>query len=192
MNEKLKNTTDRVQTNSNDIVLKNNDDRNFGNFNSNFDGKLPMIVGKLLIEKNLSISCAESCTGGMFAQTLTDIPGISDVFDRGIVTYSNEAKMEELGVKKATLDKYGAVSEQTAVEMAEGIQRVSKTRIGVSVTGVAGPGGGSIEKPVGLVYVCAVYDDQKICRELRLQGDRKSNRTMSMLTMFNMIKELIS
>lgn len=161
--------------------------------NNNFvmDENLPLIVGNMLIEKKLSISCAESCTGGMFAQTLTDISGISAVFDRGIVTYSNEAKMEELGVKKATLDKYGAVSEQTAVEMAEGIQRISKTRIGVSVTGVAGPSGGSIEKPVGLVYVCVVYDDEKICRELRLQGDRKSNRTMSMLTMFNMIKELI-
>lgn len=182
MNEKLKNTDDRVRTNCDDIVLKNNDD---------FDEKLPMIVGNLLIEKNLSISCAESCTGGMFAQTLTDIPGISAVFDRGIITYSNQAKIEELGVKKETLDKYGAVSEQTSIEMAQGIQNVSKTRIGVSVTGVAGPGGGTIEKPVGLVYVCAVYDDQKICRELRLQGDRKSNRTMSMLTMFELIKKLI-
>ncbi|MHC1722300.1 MAG: CinA family protein [Aminipila sp.] len=161
------------------------------NNNLVMDENLPSLVGNMLIEKNLSISCAESCTGGMFAQTLTDIAGISAVFDRGIVTYSNEAKMEELGVKKSTLEKYGAVSEQTAVEMAEGIKRVSKTRIGVSVTGVAGPGGGSIEKPVGLVYICAIYDEKKMCRELRLQGDRKSNRMMSMLTMFNMIKELI-
>lgn len=162
------------------------------NNNCNFDENLSRIVGNLLIDKNISISCAESCTGGMFAQTLTDIAGISAVFDRGIVTYSNEAKMEELGVKKDTLDKYGAVSEQTAIEMAEGIQRVAKTRIGVSVTGVAGPGGGTVEKPVGLVYVCAVFDKKRICRELRLTGDRKSNRATSMLNMFDLIRELIA
>ncbi|QAT42819.1 CinA family protein [Aminipila luticellarii] len=152
---------------------------------------LPMLVGKRLIEQNLSISCAESCTGGMFSQTLTDIPGISAVFDRGIVTYSNQAKMEELGVQKETLEKYGAVSEQTAVEMAVGIQKKAATRIGVSVTGVAGPGGGTAEKPVGLVYVCAVFDGQKMCRELRLHGDRSANRNESMLNMFDMIGELI-
>lgn len=156
-----------------------------------FDVSLPYTVGKMLMDYNISVACAESCTGGMFAQTLTDIPGISAVFDRGIVTYSNKAKIEELGVKSQTLDKYGAVSEQTAVEMAEGIKRKANTRIGVSVTGVAGPGGGSLEKPVGLVYVCAVFDNKKLCRELRLQGDRKSNRTTSVLNMFDMIRELI-
>lgn len=153
---------------------------------------LPLKVGKILIEKNISISCAESCTGGLFAQTLTDIPGISAVFDRGIVTYSNQAKIEELGVKKETLDRYGAVSEETSIEMAQGIQRVSKSRIGVSVTGVAGPGGGTIEKPVGLVYVCAVFDQKRICRKLSLQGDRKLNRAMSVLVMFELIQELIN
>ncbi|MBE6033935.1 MAG: CinA family protein [Clostridiales bacterium] len=159
--------------------------------NSDLDAHLPLLVGKMLIEKNISISCAESCTGGMFAQNLTDIPGISAVFDRGIVTYSNNAKMEELGVQRETLEKYGAVSRQTAVEMAEGVRRVARSKIGVSVTGVAGPGGGTKDKPVGLVYVCAVFEQKILCKELRLNGDRKSNRTVSMLTMFDIIKELI-
>ncbi len=161
------------------------------NVNCELDDSLPTLVGQLLIEKNISISSAESCTGGMFAQTLTDIPGISSVFDRGIVTYSNKAKMEELGVKEDTLKNYGAVSKQTAIEMAEGIQKVAKTRIGVSVTGVAGPGGGTPEKPVGLVYVCVVFDEKRECRELRLKGDRKSNRIMSMLNMYDIIKGLV-
>ncbi|QIB69383.1 CinA family protein [Aminipila butyrica] len=156
-----------------------------------FAAELPVQVGGMLLERGLTIASAESCTGGMFAQTLTDIPGISAVFDRGIVTYSNRAKMEELGVRQGTLAQYGAVSAQTAVEMAEGIQRVAGTRIGVSVTGVAGPGGGSAEKPVGLVYVCAVLDERRLCRELRLNGDRTANRTASMYHMFHMIGELI-
>ena len=152
---------------------------------------LPEYVGNMLIEKNISIACAESCTGGMFAQTITDIPGISSVFDRGIVTYSNKAKIEELGVKSETLEQYGAVSKETAQEMALGVRRVAGTDIGVSVTGVAGPGGGTDRKPVGLVYVCAVYNEEMICRELRLKGDRASNRYNSMMNMFDLVRTLL-
>ena len=154
------------------------------------ENDLPEQVGKLLIENNISIACAESCTGGMFAQTITDIPGISAVFDRGIVTYSNKAKMEELGVKESTLEQFGAVSKETAQEMAMGIQKVAGTDIGVSVTGVAGPGGGTDRKPVGLVYVCAIYKEEIICRELRLEGNRASNRRNSMMNMFDLIRIL--
>lgn len=155
------------------------------------DKNLPQIVGNLLIEKNISIACAESCTGGMFAQTLTDISGISAVFDRGIVTYSNKAKVEELGVSEKTLERYGAVSRETAEEMAVGIRKAANTDIGVSVTGVAGPGGGTDKKPVGLVYVCATYKDSLICRELRLEGDRADNRKNSMMNMFDLVNQLI-
>lgn len=189
LNIEKKNNLD-INTNENIKGENTNANINIEN-NSTIDKNLPNIVGKLLIKNNISIASAESCTGGMFAQTLTDIPGVSAVFGRGIVTYSNEAKIEELGVKKETLEKYGAVSKQTAIEMAEGIQRVDDSRIGVSVTGVAGPGGGTKQKPVGLVYVCAVFDSKMVCRELRLNGDRKSNRIMSMLNMFDIIKELI-
>ena len=108
------------------------------------------VVGRLLKEKNITISCAESCTGGLFAGALTDVPGISAVFERGIVTYTNRAKMEELGVSSATLDDYGAVSEETAAEMAEGLAKKTGSDICVSVTGVAGPDP-SEGKPVGLI-----------------------------------------
>jgi len=117
---------------------------------------LPVVAGNKLIENNITLSCAESCTGGLFADTLIDIPGISAVFDRGLVTYSNRAKMDELGVSAATLGKYGAVSRETAIEMAEGLQKKTGSDICISVTGIAGPDGGTEEKPVGLVYICAV------------------------------------
>src|SRR5262249_53163778 len=100
----------------------------------------------------IMLTTAESCTGGMIAAALTDIPGSSDVVDRGFVTYSNEAKMEMVGVRHATLAAHGAVSRETAVEMAAGALAHSRAGIALSVTGIAGPGGGSAEKPVGLVW----------------------------------------
>ncbi len=103
-------------------------------------------------KKGLKIATAESCTGGMIAAALTDIAGSSDVFDRGFVTYSNDAKIEMLGVSPDTLDMHGAVSSQTAKEMATGAITSSNADISVSVTGIAGPGGGSEQKPVGLVW----------------------------------------
>ncbi|MEX3009049.1 CinA family protein [Hoeflea sp. TYP-13] len=99
------------------------------------------------------VATAESCTGGMIASTITDIAGSSNVLDRGFVTYSNEAKQDMIGVSPATLDAHGAVSAQTAIEMAEGALARSRAEFAVSVTGVAGPGGGSYEKPVGLVHM---------------------------------------
>ena len=107
----------------------------------------------LLREKRLKISSAESCTGGMLAALITDVTGSSEVFDESIVTYSNEAKMRELGVRKSTLDRVGTVSRATAYEMARGICRRTGADIGVGITGIAGPGGGTPEKPVGTVYV---------------------------------------
>lgn len=103
--------------------------------------------------RRLTIATAESCTGGLVAGALTDIPGSSDVIDRGFVTYSNEAKMDMLGVRKETLDRFGAVSEETAREMAEGALARSRASITLAVTGIAGPDGGSEEKPVGLVWI---------------------------------------
>ena len=102
----------------------------------------------------------------MFADNaVTDIPGISQVFQRGLVTYSNQAKMEELGVSAETLEKYGAVSEETALEMVEGLKSASGSDICISVTGIAGPGGGSAEKPVGLIYIGFMYGDKKTVQE---------------------------
>lgn len=157
------------------------------------DEELYHVVGRKLLEQNISISSAESCTGGLFAQTLTEVPGISSVFDRGFVTYSNQAKMDELGVKAETLEKFGAVSEETAVEMAEGLKKVTGSRLCISVTGIAGPDGGTEEKPVGLVYICAILDDKRVSKEFKIRNiSRKWNRNYTLLCMLDMVNHLIS
>ena len=106
-----------------------------------------------LIEKNITISTAESCTGGSLGKIITSVPGASSIYGYGFITYANEAKERLLGVFPETLEKYGAVSHQTATQMAQGAKKVSGSDIAVSVTGIAGPGGGTQEKPVGLVYI---------------------------------------
>jgi nicotinamide-nucleotide amidase len=152
------------------------------------DEELAQVVADRLMEQGLTLSSAESCTGGMFASTMTDIPGISQCFDRGLVTYSNQAKMEELGVSSGTLEKFGAVSEETALEMVEGLKRVSGSDVCISVTGIAGPGGGSEEKPVGLVYIGFSYGDKKICKKIQMRNVNRSwNRHYTLLCMLNVI-----
>lgn len=152
------------------------------------DEELAQVVADRLMEQGLTLSSAESCTGGMFASTMTDIPGISQCFDRGLVTYSNQAKMEELGVSAGTLEKFGAVSEETALEMVEGLKRVSGSDVCISVTGIAGPGGGSEEKPVGLVYIGFSYGDKKICKKIQMRNFNRSwNRHYTLLCMLNVI-----
>ena len=138
-------------------------------------------------EKPLTISTAESCTGGMIASKLIEVPGISENFVEGIVSYSNEAKIKRLKVKKETLEKYGAVSEEVAREMLAGL----KTDIGISTTGIAGPDGGTKNKPVGLVYIgIKVKDEVKIFRR-ELKGDRNKIRQRAMMhALYNLLKIL--
>lgn len=133
-------------------------------------------IVRLLLEKNKTLSIAESCTGGMICSRLVNYPGVSEVLLEGAVTYSNEAKMSRLGVAKETLKQYGAVSEETAQEMAIGIGRTAQTDIGLSVTGIAGPGGGSKEKPVGLVYVGIFYNGKVEVKKLQFSGKRQKIR----------------
>lgn len=134
------------------------------------------VVGQMLIDKGLTISTSESCTGGLLAGTLIEYPGISKVFVDGVVSYSNESKMKRLGVKKETLQKYGAVSSETAAEMAEGVAKTAGTKVGISTTGVAGPNGGTKEKPVGLVYVGLFIDGETKTKEFHFAGDRQRIR----------------
>lgn len=108
---------------------------------------------KLLLEKDLQITCAESCTGGMIASRLVNVPGVSEILMESYVTYSNEAKHRLLGVEQEALSKYGAVSQQVAFQMAEGAARAAGADAAIAVTGIAGPGGGTAQKPVGLVYI---------------------------------------
>jgi len=155
------------------------------------DKPLYQVVGEMLIEKNITVALAESCTGGLIAGQLTNVPGISQVFERGVVSYSNKAKMECLGVNPDTLHKYGAVSRETAVEMARGIRKAAGTDIGVSVTGIAGPGGGTAEKPVGLVYIALADKDNVECKELRLAGSRAKIRNITVLNSLDMIRRYV-
>ena len=138
-------------------------------------------------KKPLTISTAESCTGGMIASKLIEVPGISENFIESIVSYSNEAKIKRLKVKKETLEKYGAVSEEVAREMLAGL----KTDVAISTTGIAGPGGGTKEKPVGLVYIgIRVKDEVKIFRR-ELKGDRNKIRQRAMMhALYNLLKIL--
>src|SRR5271154_2995495 len=128
-------------------------------------------VLELCRARGLRIATAESCTGGLVAAALTGIAGSSDVVDRGFVTYSNEAKVELLGVPQSTLKRYGAVSAQTAKAMAAGALKNSRADIAVSITGIAGPGGGSKQKPVGLVHFAAASRDGRRIARKRLYGE---------------------
>ena len=128
---------------------------------------LEQTVVKLLSENGKKIALAESCTGGYIAKRITDVPGSSEVFEYGIVSYSNEVKQKLLGVKSETLEQYTEVSEQTAAEMAEGVRKLSGADIGISVTGISGPGGGTEDKPVGLAYIGFSHSGGTYVREVR-------------------------
>lgn len=155
----------------------------FGEDNDRLEKKIVELLKKL----NMNMSTAESCTGGMLASKLIDVPGISEVFYEGVVSYSNEAKINRLGVRKEILDKYGAVSEEVAKEMVMGLT----TDVALSTTGIAGPDGGSEEKPVGLVYMGIRIKDKIYVEKRVFRGDRNKvrERTVSH-TLFTLIKIL--
>ncbi len=156
------------------------------------DTTLENVVGEMLLNKKVTIATAESCTGGMLAARLINYPGISEVLMEGAVTYSNEAKVKRLGVKKETLDRFGAVSKETAKEMAEGIARTAGTDIGISVTGIAGPGGGTEEKPVGLVYVGLCIKGKTTVRKYNFQGNREKIRTRTVMNCLDWIRREVN
>ena len=151
-------------------------------------GALKIEVTGLLKEQNLTLSLAESCTGGLIAQKITDMPGSSDYFMYGVVSYSNDAKNRILGVNHNTLEKYGAVSRETALEMAEGVRRIGDTDLAVAVTGIAGPGGGSDDKPVGLVYISLATRDGVECQKFIFEGDREGIREATARAALEMIR----
>lgn len=138
-------------------------------------------LGNALMKRQWQCVTAESCTGGGLAYWLTSIPGSSAWFERGFVTYSNHAKEELLGVSSATLTNFGAVSRETAQEMARGALQNSRAHISVAITGIAGPDGGTVEKPVGLVWIATATQDQVHAESYVFQGDRWSIREQSIL-----------
>ena len=166
----------RLMCNKTVEMIKNS---SVGSYIYGTDTTLAQAVVNAYLEAGKTLAAAESCTGGLIAKRITDIPGSSEMFGYGAVTYANEAKISLLGVKPETLAEYGAVSEQTALEMAAGIRKLSGADVGISVTGIAGPGGGSAEKPVGLVYLGISSEKQTRASRLLLSGDRDRVRILA-------------
>lgn len=156
------------------------------------DRTLEEEVVELLARQHLTVTTAESCTGGLIAGTIVNVAGASDVLNEGYVTYSNEAKERLVHVSHDTLEKYGAVSEQTAREMAEGAARSAGADAALSATGIAGPGGGTDEKPVGLVYIGCHLKGKTVVRECRFDGTRMENRLRTVETALTVLKEELS
>ena len=160
-----------------------------GNFIYSEDWEtLEETVGRLLREQGLTIAVAESCSGGLLSDRITNIPGSSDYYLGGMVTYDNQAKQDLLGVQTFTLEEFGAVSEQTAKEMAQGVRRVFQGNIGVSITGIAGPDGGTDEKPVGLVFIGLDFEGDTEVRSFTFTKERRFNKELSAQAALNMLR----
>ena len=152
---------------------------------------LEEVIVHFLKERSLTLTTAESCTGGMIAARITDVPGASEVFKQGLVTYSNRAKRKLLDVKKTTLKEYGAVSEKTAKEMAKNGAFITGSDACVSVTGTAGPTGGTEEKPVGLVYIGCCYNNKTVVKEFHFKGERQKIREQATANALILLRECI-
>lgn len=155
------------------------------------ENDLEYAVGRLLAARKLTIACAESCTGGLLSGRLTAVPGSSAYVMGGVVSYTNEVKVSHLGVKQATLDAVGAVSQETAGEMAEGIRHNMHTDIGVGITGIAGPGGATANKPVGLVYISVAGARGTVVTHNVFQGNRQQVRWQATEKALEMVSEYV-
>jgi nicotinamide-nucleotide amidase len=156
------------------------------------DGRaLEIVVGELLYERKLKIAVAESCSGGLLASRLTDVPGSSRYFERGVVCYSNEAKIDLLGVPEAMIREHGAVSEPVARAMADGIRRQGGVDVGIGITGIAGPGGGTPEKPVGTVAIAVVARADERVRTFRFVGGREMVKFQSTQAAMNIVRLML-
>lgn len=146
-------------------------------------------VVELFIKHGLRLATAESCTGGLIAQKITSVAGASECFDCGVVTYSNGQKQKLLGVPPETLEKFGAVSEQTALEMCKGVKTLANADFGISVTGIAGPGGGTPEKPVGTVWIGICGDNLHKAERFLFDGDRQQVRESTAQMALKMVQD---
>ena len=155
------------------------------------DQNLEEVLIKKLKKKNMTISCAESCTGGLIGHRLTQVPGGSKVFNGGMITYSNESKINQLGVMSENIENFGAVSDKVALEMAKNIKNKFNTTIGISTTGIAGPSGGSKDKPVGLVYVGYCDDNSLKVKRFNFSSSRESNKIRTSQAVLNYVFKMI-
>ena len=152
---------------------------------------LEQVVGDGLRARGLTLAVAESCTGGLLSKRITDVPGCSDYYLGGVCSYANEVKMKVLGVQKETLDTVGAVSPEVAEQMAEGVARALGADVGVGITGVAGPGGGTDDKPVGLVYISVWHNGQHFTRKMKAANGRDRIRMQAASTALDLIRRNI-
>ncbi len=155
------------------------------------DQMMEGVVGEMLLRKKLTLSVAESCTGGLIGNLLTNVPGSSGYFLGGMIVYGNQAKMDLLRVSKETLDTHGAVSDPVAREMAAGVRRELKTDLGLSVTGIAGPDGGTAEKPVGTVYIGLASGDETFSGKYRFWGKREQNKLNSAMMALDWVRRVL-
>lgn len=153
--------------------------------------ELESVIGKLLVDNDATIGTAESCTGGFVANQIVNIPGSSQYFEGSVVSYSNAVKINILGVSRETLEDYGAVSEQTAKEMAEGARRALKTTYAISTTGIAGPDGGTAEKPVGTVWIACATPTETVTQLLTLRNNRRVNIELTSSYVLNLLRKTI-
>lgn len=160
-------------------------------YSTRSEDTLESAVVKLLEQYELTVSTAESCTGGMLAGRLINVPGVSEVFKEGFVTYTNKSKRKRLGVEKMTLKKHGAVSKQTAKEMVMGLILQTDSDCGLAVTGIAGPDGGTEKKPVGLVYISCFLKDKVNIEEFHFEGNRMEIREQSVSAALNLLRTMI-
>ena len=156
------------------------------------DGELLDKIYLGLKSQNLTIATAESCTGGLIGHTFTNVSGSSEYFDRGIISYSNRSKIELLGVSESMLKEHGAVSEEVAKAMADGIRKRSNVAVGISTTGVAGPTGGTKEKPVGLVYIAISTEKDTIVKKFIFSGDRLQNKVSACNAALNTLLDVLT
>lgn len=152
---------------------------------------LEVEIGRLLSARRLRLGLAESCTGGLMGHRITNVAGSSEYFMGGVVSYSYEAKVAVLGVSWDTLHAFGAVSRETVLEMARGAKRLFEANIAVSISGIAGPGGGTADKPVGTTWVALVADDGEWTQKFQFQGDRQQNKAASAEAALKMLLEYL-
>lgn len=153
--------------------------------------ELEVLIGRALQERGWSLATGESCTAGLVSHRITNVPGSSEYFLGGVVAYSNDAKARFLGVELSTLTKFGAVSQETALEMARGVRKALEADVGISVTGIAGPSGGTPEKPVGLTWIAISSHGTDRARCYVWEGDREANKAQSAQAALTLLLEVL-
>ena len=167
-------------------------DRIIGRYNSCMTLLKEDMLGKLLKDKGQTLAVAESCTGGMIGHLITNVPGSSAYFSGGVIAYANEVKVEVLGVSPATLETFGAVSKETVQEMAKGIRALLNADVGISVSGIAGPDGGTKEKPVGTVWIGLGTPNYDLAKDFLFSGDRESIKQQAAMSAMEIVIRFLS